>query len=104
MKPTGLKTDKRLWFWIAFGLFLTISYLPLIGTKGAPESLFVLMGRFIIDIFHGVYSFHEFLKGTIVFLLLALFPAVLSILVAWLIRCAVVVVRTRMRKKTDDVV
>jgi hypothetical protein len=100
--PARFKNDKRLWFWIGFGLFLTITYLPLIEMKGPSESIFVLMGRFIIDNFHGYYSFPEFLKGTVFFLLLALVPAIFSILVAWLIQGAIVVMWTKMRKKTGD--
>jgi hypothetical protein len=95
MKTRRFQTDRRLWFWIALTLFLACWFLPFFDVKGDQMSVF---DGFLEGVRDSHLSLGIIVDGFFSLTICACFFAVPSIVLAWLIQCAVVIIRKRKRE------
>jgi hypothetical protein len=96
MKMQQFKTNRRLWIWIAIILFLASWFIPLMDIKGWHASPYGLIRESALEVIHGRTTFDDAITGN--FTMVAFFTCVFgftSILFAWVIQCAVVIIRTK---------
>jgi ABC-type Fe3+ transport system permease subunit len=100
MKTRRFQTDRRLWFWIALTLFLACWFIPFFDVKGDQMSVFDGFREGVAD---SHLSFGIIVDGFFSVTFCAFLFTVPSIVLAWLIQCAVVIIRTRKRERIDHV-
>jgi len=99
MKNIRFQTDYRLWLWIALALFLASWCFPIIPDKagGTPIERVIWLVNFAAD---GNTTFNHILA---VVSEQTIFSMIVSILLAWPIQVAVVIVRTTKREIFDRI-
>jgi hypothetical protein len=93
MKIEQFQTDFRLWLWISFGLFLASLFFMHIGVKADSMTPVAWMWHVVQVIFQG--DFREAFGVSFMLVLFACIYLVASIVLAWLVQCLVVMIRTR---------
>src|SRR5215469_8657644 len=91
MKLTRYQTDNRIWLWMALSLFLVSWCFPL--PDSAPP--FVWLWGIIAAAFHSDLSFPAFFGVSAVLIGFACISTLVSMTIAWLIQCVVVIVRSK---------
>jgi hypothetical protein len=103
MKITRFQTDHRLWLLIALALLLVSWCFPIMPVKGDWMRPVVFLWGLLAAIFHSDLSGRELFGVSAVMILFACLSAIVSIVVAWFIQCAIVIARAKKHDKTDHV-
>jgi hypothetical protein len=90
MKTKRYRTDRWLWFWIAFTLFVACWFQPCVQSQDGREILVVSLFRDF-----GFWTFNFILPFVCLF-------SVWSILLGWLVQRLVVIARTRKQDKIAE--
>ena len=98
MKTTRFQTDRRLWFWITAALFVIIWCIPFLWVKG-PTSPFDISRELVADLIHGWLPIDNIVNGFMGLTVLALILGIPAVILAWVIQCVIVVLRTKLRDK-----
>jgi len=99
MKIPRFKTDRRLWFWIAVALFMTIWCIPFMDMKEEATSPFDIFHELFNDLIHGSLPIGNTVSGFGGLAVLAFYLGIPSVILAWVIQCVVVIIRTKLRDK-----
>jgi hypothetical protein len=93
MKIKQFQTGLRLWLWISFGLFMGSLLFMHIGIMSDSMTPVAWMWHAIQAVFQG--DAREAFGVSVALVIFASMYLVASIVVAWLIQCIVVIIRTR---------
>jgi hypothetical protein len=101
MKITRFKTDKWLWFWISIALLAIIWCIPFMDVKGAT-SPFNITCELAADLIHGYLPIGNIINGFMGLAVSAFILCIPSVILAWVIQCVVVIIRTKLRDKNRE--
>jgi hypothetical protein len=97
MNMTRYKTNRWLWLCVSLSLFLACWFIPFFADKDGYEST----ARFIAELIASVLNLNDgnatFGELSIALIIYTLVFGIPSILIGWLVQCAVVVIRTKKR-------
>jgi|ERR1051325_4696931 hypothetical protein len=101
MNDRTFKTNRRLWAWLTFLLFVASWFLPLFFIK-RPESLASLFRGWLIGVSRGDIAFRAAASFAAVLLGFACLSFVAAAVAGWLFQCFIVIARGSQDKKTDE--
>ena len=101
MKMTRFQTDRRLWIFIAVAFFVTFWCIPWMDVKGSC-SPFDILHELVSDLVHGSLPFDNLMSGFGGLAVLAVILCIPSVVLAWVIQCVVVIIRTKLRDKQRE--
>jgi hypothetical protein len=98
MKITKFQTDKRLWFWMSLSLFVGCWIFLHFSIKGENETPVRLLWEWLVSFCRGELSLIEASGRCLLLGSFAFWCGLVCTVSGWLVQCAVVVVRTKMRE------
>ena len=99
VKLPRYKTDARLWKWIALVLLGPIALLLLLQVKIKSEPVLAHVGDWFVAVLRGEVRSEEVFSIGLIFTWFIIISAIVAVVIAWLIVCAIVIARTRQRER-----